>query len=369
MIEKQTRAMQPYTVLKAKKPSTQQIGSMLSFLSSLPKRQATAPTCSQFVKEASTAKVYRVCGTEGHECSDTCFAVKVVKFGKFDEKEPKIQELVVAKTLGTEAEAHFNKIYKVLPAVDGNSKTLVLDFEHPWAQNVSDLSTLLTTFDMTERMWKSINFQILCAFTVAQRRIPGFTHNDAHTQNILVVRNVDEDHVCSITTNKGKRLTNYSNMLIRVIDFGQALSDEVQTRDGITFWRTLQGNKMIDFHRFAVWAAFDIQVGALRQRESGRKRYPPWFTEWRRFVARWLVVQMMPDVDSGGRDKSKGAWLSANALVPTDEGTAYLQQWYSRDAPLGLSDMLDDPYFDEFAVGGRPSITRFETEAKLKGVR
>lgn len=344
---------------------------MLDFFKSVP-RQGSA--CTQFVKQASTARVYRTCRQDKHsECLDDCLAVKVVRAGMFDPIEPKIQLHVTEKVEGTEGEEHFNKLYKVLAAPHGMGKTIILKFEHPWARNVSDLSSLLTNFDMTERLWKAINFQLLSALTSAQRRVAGFTHNDCHTQNILVVRNFRDAHVCAITSPKGRRMTTFSNMLIRIIDFGQALCDDpaLQTRDGKKYWSDLQGNKMIDFHRFAVWAAFDVQQAALRQKALGlRQKYPPWFTEWRRFLARWLVLEMMPDVDSGGADKEKGAWLSENGLVPNDFGGAYLQQHYSKSSPLGLADMLDDPYFDEYEIrkttAPKPSPIEFELEAKLK---
>ena len=360
---------EPFKVLTEERPSASKISSMLSLFSSLPKHGTKQ--CSQFVKEASTAKVFRACEHGKSECSDECFAVKVIRKGKYDEKEPKLQEYLTSRIKGTEAEAHFNKLYRILPAPEGESKTIVLEFEHPWAQNVSDLSTLLQNFDMTEKLWKAINFQVISAFATAQRRVPGFTHNDSHTSNILVTRNVGDEHVCSITSPKGRRMTTFSNMVIKIIDFGQALTfdPKYQTRDGLAFWKDLMGNKMIDFHRFAVWSSFDIQMGALKQKSQGlRQQYPAWFTEWRRFVSRWLVLQMMPDVDSSGRDREKGLWLSENALVPNTIGAAYLQQHYSATSKLGLADMLDDPYFDEYVIGGKkgPSLIEFEKEVKVK---
>lgn len=341
-------------VLERKHPRSADVRRVIKSLQALPRGRRAG--CETFVAEASTAVVYKACkhGTDG-TCLGECFAVKIpLSHAEFDESEARVHDYILSRLRGTEAEAHFNRIYNVLPMPDNGGKLIVLRYEHPWSADASTLSDLLVRFDMTERAWKSINFQLLAALSVAQARVAGFSHNDTHTGNLLVIRNVD-DHVCAATAASGARLTNHSNLLIRIIDFGQAMTAKTdeQTRDGRSFWGprglNLAGNRMIDFHRFVVWALHDIGYAAQRQKAEGvRSKFPPWFLDWRRFLARWLRPEMLVDMGEGAPYQE---WIDeSQVFTPRPAGITYLNEFYGTATGFDLSALLDDPYFAEFRV-------------------
>lgn len=339
-----------------KNPSKSDVDQMIHILEN---SKMTKNSCSEFIKAASTAKVYRVCtkNPQRTACTDDCYAIKVSQDNiKFDNSEVKVQDLITQKTRGTEAEEHFNSVIKVLDSTK-LGKIIVLRFEHPWSKDVSVLSDLLRSFDMTERLWKSINFQVLVALTVAQRKVPGFTHNDTHCDNILCVRNVKNEHICAIVSDKGRTMTNYSNLLIKIIDFGQAMTPkpQYQTTDGKYIWKNMLGNKMIDFHRFAIWSANHIQLAVEEEYEAGKRlKYPNWYTNWRYFINRWILPELMPDYNPQSNAIKftaayKNKWIELdNGCIPNKSGEKYLNQYYGPKSKLGLSSILDDPYFDEF---------------------
>lgn len=323
-------------------------------LRALPRDKSSG--CEAFVAEASTAVVYKACkhASDG-SCMGECFAVKIpLPHAEFDDSEARVHEYIIGRLRGTEAEAHFNRIYNVLPMPGNGGKLIVLRYEHPWSADAATLSDLLVRFDMTERAWRSINFQLISALSVAQERVLGFSHNDTHTGNLLVIRNVD-DHVCTATSASGARFTNASNLLVRVIDFGQAMTAKAgeQTRDGRSFWGprglNLAGNKMIDFHRFVVWALHDIGYAAQRQKAEGvRSKYPPWFLEWRRFLSRWLRPEMLVDMGEGAPYQE---WIDESQVyTPRPAGVAYLNDFYGPATGFVLSSVLDDEYFADFRV-------------------
>jgi hypothetical protein len=197
----------------------------------------------------------------------------------------------------------------------------------------------------------------LVDLTVAQRKVPGFTHNDTHCDNILCVRNVKNEHICAIVSDKGRTMTNYSNLLIKIIDFGQAMTPkpQYQTTDGKYIWKNMLGNKMIDFHRFAIWSANHIQLAVEEEYEAGKRlKYPNWYTNWRYFINRWILPELMPDYNPQSNAIKftaayKNKWIELdNGCIPNKSGEKYLNQYYGPKSKLGLSSILDDPYFDEF---------------------
>jgi len=289
--------------------------------------------------------VYRICEARAHTCGDKCYAVKIAKEDKsFNPIEIRIQKYVLEKLDRTEARFHFNAIIKELKS--HTETVIILRYEKPYKPKIRTVEDLITETNMSERIWKSINFQFIVAFTEVQRRIPGFTHNDAHTSNILVVPNTTNHH-CEIVSDAGRRMSLRSKVLIRIIDFGQALTPnpKYQTRDAKKFleWKSILGNTMYDFHRFAVWSA--AMMEAVKTVYGGT--LPTYYLNWRKFVLRWIPVQLLPDTDIM-KEKSTKKWLQpTNGLIPTSEGWAFFKQYYGPGS-RGLSSMLDDPYFDEF---------------------
>lgn len=337
--------------LLASEPSEAEVRQFVAEL-----EKGTTP-CSAFVDEASTANVYKVCPKKlSGECEvkKDCLAIKVAKKGsELSDIESDVQKEITRIVKGSAAEAHFNKILDVLPTPNG--PVIVTEFEQPRAQPFKKVSHLLQKADIAESLWKSINFQLLKTLYTAQQLIPGFTHNDTHTDNLLVVPN-DTSHACVVTTPKGKRLAHFSTVLIRVIDFGQVLAkdESLQTPDGIAIWKeTLFQNKMIDFLRFACWAVIDI--GFSEEREL---KYPPWYQSWLDFILRYLdprFFNVTPGKEAAWADRSMG-------MAPTKEGAAWLQEWYGPDSENGLGNMLDDPYFNDLVL---PELT-FSAQIKPK---
>lgn len=301
--------------------------------------------CTSFIARASTAVVHKVCPVHSSgECGKDCFAIKTVNPEKnrpLNTKEAEVQKRITVAVQGSAAEAHFNKLVQLLPSQKG--PVIVLEFETPRAVPFQSLSALLQKADISEQLWKSINFQLIKSIYAAQQRIPGFTHGDTHTQNILIVPN-ETSHACTITTPSGKRLAHFATLLIRIIDFGQvlALDDRFQTPDGLAIWKkNMFRNKMIDFVRFAVWATFDCAI-----REGEYMTYPEWYEPWLEFVYRWIdprfFINGAPN-DGEFVDPSMG-------MCPNEKGAQWLQEWYGPESTKGIGNMLDDPYFNEFTM-------------------
>lgn len=313
--------------------------------------------CSAFVAEASTAKVYKVCSPKRNSCSTDCVAVKVPrqKNNPLDAKEAEIQKSITNSILGTPAADHVNRMLAVISTANGPA--IITNYEQPKAAATRDLADLLIKADITDQLWRSINFQFIKTIYSIQQSIPGFTHNDTHTKNILLVPNTT-NHVCSVTSPRGKVLSDSSTVLIRIIDFGQVLANDktLQSPDGIEFWKKdLFGNKMIDFQRFAVNVVVDVYESV----ETKRVKEPPsWFTTWVQFVERWLDPKFLVVDDESGTAFNE----PSNALAPSKKGTTWLQKYYGPKTNKGIGNMLDDEYFSDFVI----STTSFETDAKLR---
>lgn len=361
------------TYLKTSRPSKESIADFVKSLRS-PKRNSKSQKsvgqfldrletgsepCASFIKEASTAKVYKVCKHLGADkCSEECTAVKVPKdeFHDFDEGDMRAQRLLQEAVRDTPASAHFNRVLEVLPSPKG--PVIVLEYEEQ-KMGFHTLADILENVEITEGIWKSINFQLISTLYIAQQRVPGFTHNDAHTENILIVPNT-HSHICTVTSPAGRKLSHFASMLIKIIDFGQMLaaSEKLQTRDGKAIWKDrLWQNKMIDFQRFATWTVWDLSVFDIKENET-----PEYFQKWISFVMRWLdprffVLKGNPDAQGQFLDNGKGM-----GLAPNKDGAEWMQKTYGPESSFGLGNMLDDPYFDEFVV---PEL-RFSAQAKPK---
>jgi len=325
-------------------------------LSALKKKDS----CTQFIAEAGS-QIYKVC--QQPSCT-SCVAIKVPKNKHVDVGESIVHENITHSLEGTSAEPHFNKFIKLIP---GPRPILVQEYEEN-VQGYKTIAQLLQSQNVTSKLWKVFNFQILKALYTAQLTIPGFQHNDTHTENILVVKN-ETNHVCSVISPSGKQLVNYCDVLIKIIDFGQtmATSPNFCSPEGET-WRELGllGNKMIDFHRFVVWAIMDISF------HEGKTNYVPvWYKEWIEFVTRWVDIRLLPDF-TNSTIKEKIEYISIKQVpggdvpfIPTLKGSDLLNRLYGPQSVRGLGNMLDDPYFNEFVS----EITYFEDNTKLKSKR
>ena len=340
------------SVLKSRNPNKKEISEFIRNV------EAGAVPCSSFVAEASTAKVFKVCSMNKstHQCGNDCVALKVpLKSASVDadSHDAKVQRVIQDAVKDTPAAAHFNRVLDVLPSDRG--PVIVLEFEEK-KLSFHTLADVLQNVEISEDLWRSVNFQLLSTLYIAQQRVPGFTHNDTHTENILVVPNT-LSHVCSVTSPAGRQMTHFASMLIKIIDFGQVLATDpqLQTRDGKLIWKqVLWKNKMLDFQRFASWVVFDFSVYEFKE-----KRFPSWFQKWMEFVLRWLDPRFFV---LGDRD-AEGQFINSKTgmgMAPNAEGIKWLQATYGKDSPFGLGNMLDDPYFDGFVV---PEL-RFSAQIK-----
>lgn len=307
---------------------------------------ASKPSCVTVAGEASAGTVYKVCKSRGKQCETSCYAVKIAVSGKkLDESEARVQQYVNERVAGTPAEAHVNHVYAILPG-----PMIVSEYERPHSLALRDVKDVISKLGLrlTREFWKSLNFQFILTMYTIQQHVPGFSHNDTHTENVLLVPN-EHDHVCKITSPKGRHMAHYSPVLLKIIDFGQALSTEQKTQDGeMLGWMLVYQNKMIDYLRFAVWAIVDYaELEAAQIIAKKEFSYPEWYQEWFDFLSRWFHPDLLPN---GPRrpeylDKSNG-------FGPNEAGAKWLQSHYGPKAAKGIGNLLDDPYFDEFVTNG-----------------
>jgi hypothetical protein len=304
--------------------------------------------CTTFVAKASTAKVHKVC--EVHPsggCSNQCLIIKSPKedYIKFSQKDISIHKKIQQAVKGTAAAKHINKLINALPSPEG--PIIVLEYEEPKQSKFLTLASILQNADMSSLLWKSINFQFIYTIAILQEQIPGFSHNDTHTENLLIVPNTNSEYSLIISP-LGRHLQHSPNFLLKVIDFGQVLAADpaLQSTDGKIIWKDiLWQNKMIDFIRFSVWVIFDVS----RYEEQFHK-VPSWYKEWLEFVLRWIdprfyILGSDPDAQGQLLDKDL-----SRGMAPNEEGAKWLQLNYGISSYYSIASMLDDKYFDEFLV-------------------
>jgi hypothetical protein len=304
--------------------------------------------CASFVAQASTAKVYKVCETHSQgKCTNKCLIVKSPKREdiQFDKKDISIHKKIQKAVRGTAAEKHINKLVDALSSPQG--PIIVLEYEEPRKSKFLTLASILQNGDISPLFWKSINFQFIYTIAILQEQIPGFSHNDTHTENILIVPNPTGD-TSLVLSPLGRKLLHSPNFLVKIIDFGQVLAADpsFQSNDGKIIWKaTLWQNKMIDFIRFSVWVIFDVS-----RYEEQFKKLPDWYKEWLEFILRWIDPRFYilgSDADAQGQYLDKEL---SRGMAPNKEGCEWLQLNYGPTSYYSIASMLDDQYFDEFLV-------------------
>lgn len=305
--------------------------------------------CTHFIAKASTSKVYRVC-RDTSPCGK-CLAVKIpINDNSLDSKEADVGIQLTAAFKGTCAEVHFNKIRAIVPSSHG---PLIISQYEEQVSGFSKVSDLLQQRKISKQLWKSINFQFIKAIYCAQLAVPWFSHNDTHTENVMLVPN-DTNHTCIVTSPKGIQLAHHSNVILKIIDFGQVLAKDprLQTDEGQQWKdRGLWGNKMLDYHRFLVWAIDDLFF-------YNDSKEPDWYKEWLDFVLRFFTDRMIPDKfnpkDKYYLDKREFFHVTKTGpsvkYIPTPLGSVYLQKYYGPRTSKSIGDMLDDDYFQEYRV-------------------
>jgi hypothetical protein len=257
-----------------------------------------------------------------------CLAVKmqIVRKGSEDKLAIKAHSFITHHLEYSQAAIHFNK-YVGYASVK-NEHFLAMEFDESFYPEAPDLSTALKLGILTEYDFKVINFQLIKALIVLQKRIVGACHNDLHLQNIILVRNHAPPHACRAISISGQHFNcGVHPFLVRCIDFElfTDLLNRVSTKKGLYFFEPLKGNSIFDFCRFASQAVLEI---------------PKSWKSWKNFAKRWLP----PEFLEGKPNKL----VSKNALIPTLEGAKVLNQMYGWGKKSALLQMLDDPYFEEF---------------------
>lgn len=303
--------------------------------------------CVSFIGQTESNILHKVCTVhkDGH-CSKNCDVLKspLVPTDDPQEKKDKLIEKEFSKKFKyTLAGLHFNKVIDVLDSEIG--PLVVLEYEDSYIQHFTTLGDIVRFTEIDAKSWKIINFQFIASIASAQKVLEGFTHNDTHLSNILLVPNYKNVKI-SYKTNK-RTLKNLSPFLVKIIDFEQALakSPKFQTSVGKEIWKPLVWqNKMIDFFRFAFWSIYMLSV-----RENDGRKLPSWYQSWLDFVLRWLDSRFF----LLGKDPYAQAQFieidPAMGKKPTREGGAWLQYYYGPHSKYiqNVGDLLNDSYFND----------------------
>ena len=264
-------------------------------------------------------------------CSGRCVAVKVPKEDK-DENEADVHAEITMAVRGTEDEHHFNKLLKVEPSPTG--PILTTEFEKGRTLEVE-----LEEKTISRDEWKGIVFQVLHILLLAQEIIPGFSHNDFHAGNIILVPNTGKrvEHRCKTLT-KNFDMSIVPKRIVRVIDFGSATANakRFQTHFGVRVFKNQIGNKFVDFARFATMSVYYC---TRRERHVGA--YPSWYAEWLEFLSRWFD----PRFFINGNPSSTFITQNGQRYLPA--GVKWLNEWYGPGSKYSLENVLEDEYFEE----------------------
>jgi hypothetical protein len=298
-----------------------------------------------YEKPGHDIQIFRACPLH-RQCSSTschCLAVKITKVLKntFDVKAAIAHEHLTQRMKHTQGAPHFNLLLGFfLDSAPKSSKVvLATEYEIPYFPTCKTLSEVIKQRKLTALEWKAVNFQLVSALAFAQKRVPGFCHNDTHLQNILLVPNTTK-HPCKAQS--AKRVKFYVNcpFLVRFIDFDLVTYKGGGSLGGHYFFRYTPANSMIDFFRFASSCNHHFM-------QTYKSPNPPkHIQEWREFVIRYLPPVLIYEDSPSLIEK----FIDPNGAILTEYGGSILQDLYGPKEPSVLLRMLDDPYFKEFRV-------------------
>lgn len=291
------------------------------------------------IKIYKSCPLHRKCSTQ--KCN--CLAIKLtlIKDYLFDLNAAIAHDFLTHRLRHTQGAMHFNKLLGYFKDLHSSRVVLASPYESLYWQDCPTLKEVLEKRRLTMLDWKAITFQFVSAFSIAQRRCPGFCHNDCHVKNILIVPNTTRS-VCYAYSAKRRRVAVDTPYLLRVIDFDlMTLHTGPSSVAGKEFFKYTQGNTMIDFFRFA------SSVNSTLSLLKARTRYTPnYWSEWKSFVLRYLPPEFIYE----GHPDAITRVLDANGGIPSKIGGEYLQSRYGPDRVSILLSMLDDPYFDELTL-------------------
>jgi serine/threonine protein kinase len=299
------------------------------FLDDLEKK-GTGKSCKShdpcFVGKGTYAFAYKTCLGK-----NKCLLFKVKRPGReFDINEYKINQDAFNKLRGKSKPALVTQPQGVL-----GSSTNPLAFVFTYEENSVTLGEFIQKVKFSLEEFKAIIFQVVYVLLHLQKALPGFTHNDLHTDNVLVVKHASEQ---SFSFRNVKFRCKYS---IRLIDFGQASTNARKTKDAQAIWGRVLGNTMVDFLRLANWMIITLykqirrsKIVSLQSCTSG--------------LLLLLSNYVSKDcVKNGGstRDTRTGNFLSNPWLCMNKQGEGYLNSLYSPHQKNAMELIIQDEFF------------------------
>ena len=277
-----------------------------------------------FVAEGTFANTYKTCTTT------KCYLIKIRKPNReFDIAEFKINQDGFKKIRKL---AKFPLIAQPL-GVFGTSKN-PLAFVYVFEEKSSTLGEFIESTDFSFVEFQALIFQIALVLYELQQALPGFCHNDLHTDNILVV---SEPHLHSFTY---KSLEFKTKFFIRLIDFGQASTNKIKTQDSLKIWKGIMGNTMSDFLRIANWIILIMYKVIAKSKSSTLEKC---VTELLLLLSEFVTRDC---VKNGGRAETKtGRFLSMPWLSLNRRGEEYLQELYGGGKPNAMNLLLKHSFF------------------------
>jgi hypothetical protein len=291
------------------------------------------------VRVYKSCPLYRNCTVQ--KCN--CLAIKLtlIKEYLFDLHSAIAHDFLTHRLRHTQGAMHFNKLLGYFKDLHTNQVILASSYETLFWQDCPTLKDVLEKKRLSKLYWKAITFQFISAFSLAQRRCPGFCHNDCHVKNLLIVPNTSKV-VCYAYSAKKRKVAVDTPFLLRVIDFDlMTLHTGPSSLAGKEFFKYTSGNTMVDFFRFA-----SSVNSTLLLIQSRTKHIPSYAKEWRDFVLRYLP----PSFIYQGTSEETSIVLDSNGGIPSKIGGKYLQSRFGPDRTSILLHMLDDSYFDELSV-------------------
>jgi len=279
-----------------------------------------------FVASGTYANAYKTCENK------TCLLFKVKKEGRtFDINEYTINLNGYKKLKKNQKIPLIAQPFGVL----GSSKN-PLAYIYAYEDNSVVLGDFLDKVNFSEADFKAIIFQIASSLFYLQKGLPGFTHNDLHTDNILVITHSKAE------TFHYKKLSFQSKYSIRIIDFGQASTNTHKTKDAIGIWGATLGNTMVDFLRVSNWILLRLYK-KLRNTKSAQLK-----SSCSNFLILLSEYVSKDCVKNGGhsRDNSlTGKYLSTPWLSINKLGVNYINSLYAIKHKNAMEQVLQSGYF------------------------
>ena len=279
-----------------------------------------------FVAKGTYAFAYKTCLGK-----NKCLLFKVKRPNRdFDINEYKINQDAYAKLKSKSTPVLVTQPQGVL-----GSSTNPLAFVFSFEENSMTLGEFIQKVKFTEEEFKAIIFQVVFVLLNLQKGIPGFTHNDLHTDNVLVIKHSTPQKF-SYRNLRFKCI--YS---IRIIDFGQASTNARQTNDARAIWSKVLGNTMVDFLRLANWIIITLYKQLRKTRIAAVEQ------STKNFLLLLSNYVSKDCIKNGGstRDTRTGNFLSNPWLCVNKYGEAYLNTLYSQSHKNAMELVIKDQFF------------------------